>query len=320
MRLNSNRQTAKFAHAHWSRCFTLPLAAIFVASICGQSGFAQQSTHQPKQIRDAELCFLGDFEHGVMPLTLENPESPWYLHGNSPEVVSAPEPVRHGRFAMKSVLDRAKSPVSYRTEVIPRVDNKRNHPRMGEDYWYGFSIYFPDDWVEDNVWEIVAQWHGVPDKHLGESSRNPVMAFHSDGATLKITNIWDAAPNTQEAQKSRKSRYGGGATLWEGPIRKGQWTDWVVHMKWSYTSDGLAEIWEDGRQVAKHKGPNTFNDRMTPYFKMGIYKGWRDRERPAGKVRQRVIYHDEVRFAGPAGSYDSVAPPGSMRPQKNGRS
>ena len=261
-----------------------------------------------KYLGAEEPCFLGDFEHGVMPLTLENPDSPWYLHGNSPEVVTAPDPVRHGRFAMKSVLDREKSSNSFRTEVISRIDDKRNHPKLGQDYWYGFSIYFPNDWDEDSIWEIVAQWHGVPDKHLGEVSRNPVMAFYSDGSKLKITNIWDAAPNTQAAQKQRRERYDGGVTLWEGPLRKGQWTDWVVHVIWSYESNGFVEIWENGIRVANRKGPNTFNDQKAPYFKMGIYKGWRDREKPAGKIRRRVLYHDEVRFAGPTGNYDSVAP------------
>ena len=42
---------------------------------------------------------------------------------------------------------------------------------------------------------------------------------------------------------------------------------------------------------------------------MGIYKGWRDRKKPEGKVGRRVIYHGEVRFAGPSGSYDDVTPP-----------
>ena len=135
------------------------------------------------------------------------------------------------------------------------------------------------------------------------------MAFHSDGVRSKITNVWDTAPNTQEAQKKRKSKYDGGVTLWEGPIRKDQWTDWVVHVKWSYRDDGLVEIWENGKLIAKRRGPNTFNDQRAPYFKMGIYKGWRDRQEPKGMVSRRVIYHDEVRFAGPAGTHDDVAPP-----------
>ncbi len=267
------------------------------------------STENDATPGDDVLMFVGDFEHGIVPLTKTETSSPWYAHGNAPVVVTAPEPVRHGRFSMKSVLDRDKSPVSYRTEVIPFLTEKRQSPQLGEDYWYGFSIYFPADWTDDNIWEIVAQWHGVPDRDLGEVSRNPVIAFHSDGRTLKITNIWDTARHTQKAQQKREARYSGGATLWEAPIRKVHWTDWVIHVKWSFKDDGLVEIWENGKQVAKRSGPNTFNDKNAPFFKLGIYKGWRHRRTPAGKVRRRVIYHDEVRFAGPHGTYDDVAPP-----------
>ena len=42
---------------------------------------------------------------------------------------------------------------------------------------------------------------------------------------------------------------------------------------------------------------------------MGIYKGWRSRTEPKGKVSRRVLYHDEVRFAGPNGKYADVTPP-----------
>jgi len=256
-----------------------------------------------------ELLFLGDFEHGVIPLTRQNATSPWYKSGNPPVVVTVPEPVRFGRYAMKSVLDRLNSPVYYRTEVVPDLDEDKL-PKIGEEYWYGFSIYFPKEWVEDNVWEIVAQWHGRPDFDIGETWRNPIMAFHTEGANLRIVNKWDTQPNTQEANKKRGRKYDGDVVVWKGPIHKDQWTDWVVHVKWSYKDDGLLEIWKNGEQIVRRKGPNTFNDKEGPYFKMGIYKGWEDRKGLQGKVSRRIIYHDEVRFAGPCGSYKDVAPPG----------
>ena len=268
----------------------------------------------------AELTFLGDFEHGVIPLTVENTEAPWYNSGNPPVVVSAPQPVRFGRYAMKTVLnrkDRDISPISYRTEVVPRIDDKAKQAQMGADYWYGFSLYFPKEWLQDDIWEIVAQWHGRPDNHLGEVSRNPVMAFHSDGVNLKITNIWDAAPHTQKAQQNRPTKYDGQVTLWEGPIRKSEWTDWVVHVKWSYQDEGILEIWENGKQIARREGPNTFNDQKAPNFKMGLYKGWRKKhDHIPGIVSERILYHDEVRFAGPDGSYFLVSPPDTFDEKK----
>lgn len=252
-----------------------------------------------------DLLFLGDFEHGVIPLTEENGKSPWYNSGNPPVVVSAPEPVRAGRYAMKSVLDRATSAVSYRTEVVPRTASAR----IGQDHWYGFSIYFPKEWKPDNVWEIVAQWHDVWDRDLGETSRNPILSFGVVNDEMTIRNFWDSRPLTPLGPKGHE--YEGSATLWHGPILRDRWTDWVVHIKWSYQDDGLTEIWRNGEKIVHRKGPNCFNDQKGPYFKMGIYKGWRDRKTPEGKVSRRVLYHDEVRFAGPGGSYQAVSPPGA---------
>ncbi len=68
---------------------------------------------------------------------------------------------RLGRYGMRSDLDRYTSNVPYRTEVRVIAPD----PKVNQEYWYAFSIYLPDDYVPDNVaWEIVAQWHGIPDK------------------------------------------------------------------------------------------------------------------------------------------------------------
>ena len=236
----------------------------------------------------------------------ENKASPWHSSGNPPVVVTAPEPVRYGKYSMKSVVDRKTSKVSYRTEVVPHM---KEPAKIGQDYWYGFSIYFPKAWTPDNIWEIVAQWHDVWDRDLGETSRNPILSFHAANDEISIHNIWDSRPLTPAEPKGKGHKYEGGAKLWQGPIDHDHWTDWVVHVKWSFKADGLMEIWRNGEKIVNRTGPNCFNDKKGPYFKMGIYKGWRDREKPEGKVSSRTIYHDEVRIAGPGGSYKAVSSP-----------
>ena len=63
-------------------------------------------------------------------------------------------------------------------------------------------------------------------------------------------------------------------------------------------------------QVLNKTGPNCYNDKIMPYFKMGIYKSnWRD---DVGDVVERTVYHDEVRIAGKNGSYSAVAPRGGQ--------
>lgn len=221
----------------------------------------------------------------------------WKISGNAPTVQRGP--ARGGQQAMRTSLDRSKDKVSYRTEVSgPRAD-------VGKEYWYGFSILLPEDYAADRIWEIVAQWHGVPDFDAGENWRNPVMALSTTNGRWDWVSRWDAKRNTFE---SGKRQYGGTRNYDLGPYRKGVWTDWVVHIKWSYGADGFLRVWKNGETVIDASGPNAFNDEHGPFFKMGLYKGWRDPNKRGDAVSQRVLYHDEFRMGDSEAGYDDVAP------------
>ena len=240
---------------------------------------------------DSKLIFIGDFETGDL--------SKWHISGNSPGITTSP--TRAGKYAMKTSLDRYKDKVSYRTEVSGPGS------KVGNEYWYGFSIFLPKGYATDNIWEIVAQWHGVPNFKIGENWRNPVMALYTSGGKWSLVNRWDAKENTFE---SGKREYGGTKKYDFGVYDTGVWTDWVIHVKWSYGADGFLDIWKNGKKILDQKGPNAFNDDRGPYFKMGIYKGWRDKKRPCDAVTKRLLYHDEFRMAGADASYQDVAPGG----------
>ncbi len=248
---------------------------------------ALRVTRAEKQRRG--LLFESDFENGGL--------RGWRPSGNTPAIVQGP--ARSGRRAMKTSLDRQKDPFSYRTEVSgPRAE-------IGQEYWYGFSILLPDDYAPDRIWEIVAQWHGVPDFDAGENWRNPVMALSTTNGRWDWVSRWDAKRNTFE---SGKREYGGTHNYDLGPYQKNAWTDWVIHVKWSYGPDGILQVWKDGAKVIDQNGPNAFNDKDGPFFKMGLYKGWRDSNRRSDKVSKRVLYHDEFRMGGANARYEDVAP------------
>lgn len=255
----------------------------------------------------AELLFVGDFEHGPIALTRENPASPWYSSGNVPTVVKASEPVRHGTYAVKSVLDRETNPGSYRAEIVPKEMGTSGAFRfdIGQEYWIGLSTYMPSDWgVDTKSGEIIWQFHGVPDFDLGEDYRNPVLAWFINGETSRITNIWDAKENTFESGE----RVYGGMKSYPLAYKKGAWMDWVIHVKWSYESDGILEVWVDGVQVVNQKGPNCFNDQKGPNCQMGLYKWNWKLGCPPTDVTRRVVYHDEYRIGDANSRYQDVAP------------
>jgi len=235
------------------------------------------------------LISFNDFEDGGM--------KGWRAAGNSPGVTR--DVARCGRYALKTTLDRSKDSCPYRTEVIgPQSD-------IGKEYWYGFSIFLPDDYVPDKIWEIVAQWNCIPDYDVGEKWRNPVLALSTTAGRWGWVTRWDAKRNTFE---SGKREYGGEREYDLGPYARNAWTDWVMHIKWSYKPDGILQIWKNGEQVIDQNGPNAFNDAQGPIFKMGMYKGWTKPETRSDAVSKRVLYHDEFRMAGAGAAYEDVAP------------
>lgn len=233
--------------------------------------------------------------------------------GNLPEPSQLQK--RDGSWSLRSFLDRAKSPVSYRTEV--QVPGNQN---VGEVYWAGISIYFPETHVASDVWEIVFQLHGTPDDWNNvPPNLQPVFSVMTEagiGGPFTLLGFYNPVSNADGNTK----RVAFNARV--GTIKAG-WNDFVFNWKWAYAEGqgGFTKVWIDGQAVLDYKGPNTFNDKTGPYTKFGLYKGWHDRSSPADRVKTRLVYHDQYREAGANGSYELVAPrgdrvtPSAVRPQ-----
>lgn len=247
-----------------------------------------------RKLRDDQLIYLLDFEKGNL--------ADWH-EKKLPELESARvvrHPVRAGKYAVRFQLKRLDRIVS---------KSKRAELQMsgagyaGQEFWYGLSVFIPNDWEEDSADEVVVQWNANHDKELGESpKRSPPLAIRIRKDYWFVTNRWDARAVTPPGNTAP------GAILWRGPYARGAWTDWVVHARWSYKPDGLLEIWKNGEKIVRKDGPNTYNDRYGLRFKIGIYKPkWND---PAARsdVLVRTVYHDEIRVGGRGADYLMVAP------------
>lgn len=215
----------------------------------------------------------------------------------SGEIVTSP--TRAGKYAAKFTLNKNDPLVS---------DGKRAELKrytltpMGSEYWYAFSIYLPRNWIEDTAPEIVAQWHDLPDFWLGENWRNPSLSLSINRKDWKIGNAWDSQFVTKKNNAVSRE------LLWSGAFERGGWTDWVFHVKWSYKSDGLVEVWKDNTLVVNKRGPNTYNDLIVPYLKIGPYKYPWKKGKPASIVNERVIYYDEVRIGNAHATFADVIP------------
>lgn len=257
----------------------------------------------------AEIIFQDNFESST---TGKAPASKtWGVCSGNCAVVTT-EKSRKGNKALKSYLSRSKSKVKYRTEAVPR-GQVRTAAKQGEHFWYGFSVLVPNNHIPDNrSQDIVVQWHHSPDTHLGETNamvKSPPMMLVVKNNTFTFKNSHNPNRVGRREDPQRKDRD------WNlGSSNAGKWTDWVIHVKWSWKNDGILEVWKDGNKVISHKGPNNFNDAKAPWPKIGLYKSdWRKPEH-AGKtydanIYDRVFYHDEIKFAkGASAKYDDVAP------------
>ncbi|MFA7096919.1 MAG: polysaccharide lyase, partial [Gammaproteobacteria bacterium] len=192
-----------------------------------------------------------------------------------------------------------------RAEVMPSAHPAfpqfRNNYRLGEEYWYAVSIYLPPDWVLDDDAETLFQFHAAPDRHLREPNTKPPLSLSVQGTHWRLHIRGDSRRVLRKGSSFQVSKY-----LTLAPISPGVWSDWVFRVKWSYKSDGILQVWKDGQLVAEHYGKNTYNDRLGPYLKLGIYKHvW---IRKATNTRRRVVFFDSLRiFRGPTTYHEMVA-------------
>ena len=215
----------------------------------------------------------------------------------SHEIRVVTSPVRSGRHAARIEVNEdeyGEGGGKWRAEL---TNGKAGGANQERERWFGFSTYLPNDWKNDSKTDIIFQIHEKPDDC--EDWRSPPLYLRVSGDKMQWQSRWDSKKcsngNTPEGTAQIVSR----------PIVKGRWVDWVAHVKWSYGSDGLVEIWQDGTKIATRNGPNAYNDDREMYLKVGNYKlAWGD------GLTQRVHYVDEVRMGNGNASYADVAPGG----------
>ena len=91
-------------------------------------------------------------------------------------------PVRSGEYSLELRLAPQEAGIgTYRSMVMlsPNDDGPWDAPgtilwAWGDEIWYGFSMYWPENWVADNWWEIDFQFQNIG---TGTVARNPVFAL-----------------------------------------------------------------------------------------------------------------------------------------------
>lgn len=208
------------------------------------------------------------------------------------QFVASPAPVRSGTQAVRLELRRNDPDVA----GSRRVELTRAGAVQNGEYWYAFSVFLPTDYAADRSPEVLAQWHNYPDFSQGETWMSPPLALQTRAGRWSITRLWDDAAVSSNVSVSAKG-FIRVHDLGANDSDKGRWTNWVFHVKWGWlaSQNPKLEVYKNGVLVLNQNGlPNTTNDRVAPYFKMGIYK-WDWKEDPLrSDTYSRVVYFDRV--------------------------
>jgi hypothetical protein len=202
-------------------------------------------------------------------------------------------PVRAGRTSFKHWVSQR----GERSELAMR------RTEIGGTYWYGWSMFLPDDFDHRGSDTIVMQLASSPTPRNGKfphSANGPYLEILPDGRLImhlqhKGTDTDMVCDDFVVADDIAKLR--------------GHWIDFVMHAKWTGDRDGHFQLWMragDAPFVQKvdYSGPTWWNDEEAgPYFKMGAYMGEPGWKGPSS----RTVYTDEYRLGDETSSFDEVA-------------
>jgi hypothetical protein len=172
------------------------------------------------------------------------------------QVVSSP--LREGRYALKVTVKQGDNPINAsgnRNELY-----RMTHEAVGSEYYYRWSTMFAPDFPSPKTWQLFAQWH-----HEGNSGSPPVEFVVNNG---------------------QLSLNCSGTQVWQAPLVRGVWQDFVFHARWSpNASVGFVELYHNGQLVLPKRSCATQFSGMLNYLKVGLYRN--STVAPVG-----VLYHD----------------------------
>ena len=245
-----------------------------------------------------KVVFAGDYETGDLSqwnnCQTKNFNAPCgnrTVVGPAPNIKIVGKPTAHqGNYAAQFTVRRGDIPPfggGVRAEVASDVTGAVT--TAGDERWYSWSMFFPNGFVTpvNDSWFIVMQWHG-------NDTNSPPLAINiGPRGTVDIGG--DGVPHPTK-------------TL--GPIRRGQWVDYTLHVLFSTDPKvGFVEGTENGALTVPKTFRATLNGTGTgtgTYLKQGIYRD------PTDKVTSTLI-HDGLTISAPANAtITSQLPP---RPQ-----
>ncbi len=188
-------------------------------------------------------------------------------------------------------------------KTMSQPENQIPFP-YGTDIYQAFSVFVPVGYNHDADWNLIYQFHGYPDD-LGQCDnwRSPPFSIALRNNVWRVWGRYAIQKCNTDGNRSVTTMI-----LHEGqPIVKGNWTHFVIHLKYDYQGDGRCEVWlrdaenNTPQKIVDYSGAIGFNDEKAPYdyVSFGYYYG-----NNAGP--DVTLYFDRIIFAGNEESLQSM--------------
>jgi hypothetical protein len=253
----------------------------------------------------AAIDLRGDFEtgntsqwegfeyHGVF--TANYPQS------NQLQIVTSP--VRQGRYAAKFVVNPGDQygGSSGERALLRFGDARCSCESEGEDFYYSWSSLFPTDWSSPPGWAQILEFHGDSRFLLAP------IRFNAAGDSLSVDLTTGQCSSAGQCAYMRN-------TPVLSTLSKGKWNDFVLHVRWTKSSNGVVDVWHrlegssSWNKVADLSGIPTLpwlsgQADPTVYILFGLYTGNGSTARSLyGDAFSRATSFDEAASVLPMGA------------------
>ena len=196
-------------------------------------------TTPPPETTSPQLVFDGGFESGR--------PAPWgppiynTKHPRSEQLQIVTSPVRQGKYAAKLTVhdgDKARGLDGERVQM-PRPCRQETMEVEGRDYWYAWSTMFSEDWqplTPPDDWLVIIDWHSTYDDvcQLLQIEMDASNALKAKMLTGEVTgyNCFDGPGTAYKHEEVIVKE-----------ITPGKWNDFIIHVYWTTSENGVVEIW-----------------------------------------------------------------------------
>jgi hypothetical protein len=218
----------------------------------------------------------------------------------SGKVVSAPHPVRNGKYSIRFEW-RPENCKGSNTTKKAMLHAPKISKGQGMERWYAFSVFLPRDGMAlDSYPMLFFQLHATPDRDQKEPWRQPISAMRIDPNGMVLCD-WtydteSVSPKNKNIVRNRSTQKISHVSHWWG-----RWTDVVWRVRYDPFGKGLVQIWIDGRSIVDQQDiPVGYHDKLGAYPSFGLYYYTGNGD------QHHWMYFDNIRIGNETASFSSL--------------